>query len=82
MHARGVVHLDQRHQGNVLVGDDGAPVLIDFGSALVLPPGSLAARVARVLLGWIDRGAVRKWRDYATGVGASSRGGRGASRPT
>jgi RIO-like serine/threonine protein kinase len=82
MHARGVVHLDLRHQGNVLVGDDGAPVLIDFGSALVLTPGSLAARLARSLLGWIDRSAVRKWRDYATGVGASSRGARGESRPT
>ncbi len=82
MHARGVVHLDLRHQGNVLVGDDGAPVLIDFGSALVLPPGSLLARLARALLGWIDHGAVQKWRGYATGVGGSSRGARGESRPT
>ena len=82
MHARGVVHLDLRHQGNVLVGDDGAPVLIDFGSALVLTPGSLLARLARALLGWIDHGAVRKWRGYATGVGGSSRGARGESRPT
>ncbi len=82
MHARGVVHLDLRHQGNVLVGDDGAPVLIDFGSALVLPPGSVAARLACALLGWIDRSAVRKWRRYATGVGASSRNARSESRPT
>jgi hypothetical protein len=82
MHARGVVHLDLRHQGNVLVGEDGAPVLVDFGSALVLAPGSRAARFARALLGWIDQGAVRKWRAYATGVGGSSRGSRGASRPT
>jgi hypothetical protein len=82
MHARGVVHLDLRHQGNMLVGEDGAPVLVDFGSALVLPRGSCAARVACALLGWIDRSAVRKWRDYATGAGASSRGARGESRPT
>ena len=82
MHVRGVVHLDLRHQGNVLVGQDGAPVLVDFGSALVLPPGSCSARLARALLGWIDRSAVRKWRSYATGVGASSRGTRGESRPT
>ncbi len=82
MHARGVVHLDLRHQGNVLVGDDGAPVLIDFGSALVLKPGSFAARAACALLGWIDHGAARKWRAHATGVGASSRGSRGDSRPT
>jgi hypothetical protein len=82
MHARGVVHLDLRHQGNVLVGDDGAPVLVDFGSALVLPPGSVRARLAVALLGWIDRSAVAKWRAYATGVGASSRGSRGESRAT
>ncbi|HEU4431017.1 MAG TPA: hypothetical protein VFT98_19815 [Myxococcota bacterium] len=79
MHARGVVHLDLRHQGNVLVADDGAPVLIDFGSALVLRPGSFAARIARALLGWIDRSAVAKWRAYsgaatgaAAGVGAGA----------
>jgi serine/threonine protein kinase len=65
MHARGVVHLDLRHQGNVLVGDDGAPVLLDFGSALVFAPNSRLARVAIALLGWIDRGALRKWRAYA-----------------
>ena len=82
MHAHGVVHLDLRHQGNVLVGDDGAPALVDFGSALALPPGSVRARLALALLGWIDRSAVAKWRGYATGVGASSRGSRGASRPT
>ena len=82
MHARGVVHLDLRHQGNVLVGDDGAPVLVDFGSALVIAPGSALARVAVALLGWIDRSAVAKWRSYATGVGASSRGSRGESRAT
>jgi hypothetical protein len=94
MHARGVVHLDLRHQGNVLVGDDGAPVLIDFGSALVLRPGSLGARVVRALLGWIDRSAVSKWRAYsgaaagaggtAIGIGAAASSGssRGESRAT
>jgi len=83
MHARGVVHLDLRHQGNVLVGDDGAPALIDFGSALVLRPGGLRARVARALLGWIDRSAVAKWRAHsAAGAGGSSRSSRGASRAT
>jgi hypothetical protein len=82
MHARGVLHLDLRHQGNVLVGDDGGPVLVDFGSALVLPAGGALALLAARLLGWIDRSAVAKWRAYATGVGASSRGSRGDSRPT
>ncbi len=82
MHARGVIHLDLRHQGNVLLGDDGDPVLIDFGSALVLPRGSLRSRCARALLGWIDRSALHKWRAYAAGGAASSRGSRGASRAT
>ena len=81
MHALGVIHLDLRHQGNVLIGEDGAPVLIDFGSALVLTPGSVAARLARALLGWIDHGAVRKWRRYSPVPGASSRGARGDKRP-
>lgn len=65
MHARGVLHLDLRHQGNLLLGDDGAPVLLDFGSALTLPAGTRRARAAAALLGWIDRGALRKWRRHA-----------------
>ena len=63
MHARGVAHLDLRHRSNVLVGADGAPVLIDFGSAVCLRPGG---RLARWLLPWlarVDRAAVRKWRE-------------------
>lgn len=34
MHRRGVVHLDLRNLGNVLVGDDGKPHFIDFQSSL------------------------------------------------
>jgi serine/threonine protein kinase len=34
IHARGVVHLDTRGTGNVLMRPDGAPALIDFQSAL------------------------------------------------
>jgi hypothetical protein len=82
MHARGVVHLDLRHQGNVLVGDDGAPALLDFGSALVFAPGGIAARAAVALFGWIDRSSIAKWRRYATVAGASSRSSRSESRPT
>ncbi len=62
MHARGVVHLDLRHRSNVLVGDSGDPILIDFGSAMVFEPGGLAARLVLPLLAWIDRRAARKWR--------------------
>ena len=62
MHALGVVHLDLRHRSNVLVDERGAPVLIDFGSALTLRPGSWLARLLLPPLAWIDRRAVEKWR--------------------
>jgi hypothetical protein len=88
MHARGVAHLDLRHRSNVLLGEDGRPVLIDFGSAVCLRPGGLAARLLLPLFAWIDRGALRKWRAKLAaqpaplgGGGASSEGGRSASRP-
>jgi len=62
MHARGVVHLDLRHRSNVLVGADGEPILIDFGSALVFAPGGWAARWVLPWFARIDRRAARKWR--------------------
>ena len=37
MHARGLVHLDLRNSGNVLVSPDFQPILIDFQSWLPLP---------------------------------------------
>ncbi|MCP3985814.1 MAG: hypothetical protein GY723_15635 [bacterium] len=85
MHARGVVHLDLRHRSNVLLGEGGDPILIDFGSALWLRPGSLMARLFLPLFASFDLRAARKWRrklappDQDEG---SSGSGRGASRPT
>ncbi len=87
MHARGVVHLDLRHRSNVLAGDDGHPVLLDFASALRFDPGRPLGRLAVRLLAWIDRRALGKWRQRlghsdAAGAGSgSSAGSRGASRP-
>ena len=93
MHARGVVHLDLRHRSNVLVDAAGAPVLIDFASAVCLRPDRWPDRV---LLGWlarVDRRALAKWRRKlaqpvaslraggAGGEGGCSEGGRSASRP-
>ncbi len=37
MHERGLVHLDLRNSGNVLVSPDFQPILIDFQSWLALP---------------------------------------------
>jgi hypothetical protein len=88
LHALGVVHLDLRHRSNVRAGLDGAPVLIDFGSALGFRPGGLAQRFLLPLLGLADRWAVRKWRRRLSGqapagaAGEASEGPRGASRPT
>jgi len=55
MHRRGVVHLDLRHRSNILAGDDGRPVVLDFASAM-------RGRIVVFLLGWLDRRALRKWR--------------------
>jgi hypothetical protein len=90
MHALGVVHLDLRHRSNVRAGLDGAPVLIDFGSAVCFRPGGLAQRVVLPLLARLDRAAVRKWRrrladqgaPEVAGAGGASEGPRGESRPT
>ena len=71
MHRRGVVHLDLRHRSNVLVDAEGAPVLIDFGSAFTFRPGSWLARVLLPPLAWIDRRAARKWRERLTPRGSA-----------
>lgn len=94
MHARGVAHLDLRHRSNVLVDEQGRPVLIDFASAICLRPGSLMARLLMPVLGWLDRRAFEKWRVRLSSQrsggsragggpgGGASEGERGAKRPT
>jgi serine/threonine protein kinase len=62
MHRLGVVHLDLRHRSNVLVGEDGEPILIDFASAVCARPRGLRARTLLAALASIDRYAVEKWR--------------------
>jgi predicted Ser/Thr protein kinase len=61
IHREGVVHLDLRHRTNVLAGDDGHPVLLDFASALFFDPARVSGRFGRALFAWIDRRALRKW---------------------
>jgi serine/threonine protein kinase len=62
MHRRGVVHLDLRHRSNILAGRDGRPILLDFASALRFDRSTWWGRVGVVLLGSVDRRALRKWR--------------------
>jgi RIO-like serine/threonine protein kinase len=72
IHARGVVHLDTRGTGNVLMQPDGAPALIDFQSAL---DTRWMPRALRTLLEQIDlTGVYKKWlqRDPAS-MGAERR---------
>jgi RIO-like serine/threonine protein kinase len=60
MHARGVVHLDMRNLGNILLGADGYPHVIDFQSALRLRSLPKFARrlltdtdVSSIVKGWL-----------------------------
>ena len=83
MHAAGVVHLDLRHRSNVLAGEDGHPVLLDFASALTFDVCGHRGRVCRTLFAWVDRRAVEKWRVrlvQPSSASGSSAGSRGASR--
>jgi predicted Ser/Thr protein kinase len=86
MHARGVVHLDLRHRSNVLVDEAGAPILIDFASAICFAPRGAWRRLVMPWLARIDLAAVRKWRQKLDPTrarrGGSSGAPRGASRPT
>ncbi len=61
MHARGVVHLDLRHYSNILTGEDGHPVVLDFSSALCFERWGAIGRRLLPCLAWIDRLALRKW---------------------
>ena len=61
MHERGVAHLDLRHRSNILAGEDGHPVLLDFASAICFRRGGWGARLLLPWLARIDRGALAKW---------------------
>jgi hypothetical protein len=62
MHARGVVHLDLKHRSNVLVSEQGRPIVLDFESALCLNPDAMVGRLMVRTLGYLDRLAVINWR--------------------
>ena len=77
MHARGIVHLDLSHRSNVLLGDDGRPVLLDFATAIRIAPRGLFRRRLILLLAAFDRRALRKWRSK---FGSADAGGSGLTR--
>jgi len=62
MHRRGVVHLDLRHRSNLLAGEDGRPIVIDFASALLFDASKPSGRLGVRIFAALDRRALRKWR--------------------
>ena len=62
VHARGIVHLDTRGGGNLLIGPDGTPGIIDFQAALS------TRRMPRALRGWLEdmdlSGIYKKWQRW------------------
>lgn len=44
IHARGVVHLDLRHKGNIMITDQGEPYVIDFNSSFYFGGNALGRR--------------------------------------
>jgi hypothetical protein len=62
VHARGLVHLDTRGGGNLLIGPDGAPGIIDFQAALS------TRWMPRSLRRWLEdmdlSGVYKKWQRW------------------
>jgi serine/threonine protein kinase len=63
VHARGVVHLDLRHKGNILLSERGKPFLIDFNSSFVFKEKGFFRRYLFPLLRWVDNGALLKLKE-------------------
>jgi RIO-like serine/threonine protein kinase len=60
LHSRGVVHMDLRHKGNILVSESGKPILIDFNSSFSFREKGLPRRFLFPLLRWVDYGGLLK----------------------
>jgi serine/threonine protein kinase len=63
IHDRGVVHLDLRHKGNILVSEKGEPFLIDFNSSLAFKEKGFLRRYLFPLLRWVDYGGLLKMKN-------------------
>jgi serine/threonine protein kinase len=60
VHSKGVVHLDLRHKGNILVAEEGDPFLIDFNSSFYFKEKGILRRFLFPLLRWVDYGGLLK----------------------
>jgi serine/threonine protein kinase len=63
LHARGVVHLDLRHKGNILVSERGELFLIDFNSSFAFKEKGILRRYLFPLLRWVDYGGLLKLKE-------------------
>jgi predicted Ser/Thr protein kinase len=63
MHQRGVVHLDLRHKGNILVSEKGEPFLIDFNSSFAFKGDGFFRRFVFPILKWVDQGGLLKLKE-------------------
>jgi RIO-like serine/threonine protein kinase len=63
VHARGVVHLDLRHKGNVLLSERGKPFLIDFNSSFAFEEKGFFRRYLFPVLRWVDDGGLLKLKE-------------------
>jgi len=60
VHERGVVHMDLRHKGNILVSEKGDPYLIDFNSSFAFKKEGFLRRYLFPLLRRVDDGGLLK----------------------
>jgi RIO-like serine/threonine protein kinase len=63
VHARGVVHLDLRHKGNILLSEKGKPFLIDFNSSFAFEEKGFFRRYLFPALRWVDDGGLLKLKE-------------------
>ena len=63
VHSKGVVHLDLRHKGNILISERGEPFLIDFNSSFYFKERGLLRRLLFPLLTWVDYGGLIKLKE-------------------
>jgi len=66
VHGRGVVHMDLRHKGNILVSVEGKPFLIDFNSSFSFKEGGWLRRLFFPLFRWVDYGGLLKLKERAS----------------
>jgi serine/threonine protein kinase len=60
IHERGIVHMDLRHKGNILITEKGEPYLIDFNSSFAFKEKGFLRRYLFPLLRRVDDGGLLK----------------------